>query len=457
MRPSSLQRQLLILLILPLALLLVANSLLLLNQARATAGLITDHNLLASARSMAQSIHRVNGVTEVEIAPSAIELLASSERDMVYYQLRGPDGAMLAGSAELPTEDKILGIDDAFYADKVFRGQPVRIVRVNQPVPGSTSGLAAITVAQTLAAREKLVRELWLKGLAQQSALVVAAAALVWFGLKRGLAPLKHLRDAMAERPTGALTRLEAPQAPAEVQPLVSALNDYIARLNLLMETQRRFVANAAHQLRTPLTLLKTQTTFGLRESTNAGKNEALSGLSTSLDHLTRLTNQLLVLARAEPGTNHGARLNTDLVPIIHTLMQDFAPVALDRNIDFGLEQTVTELIVHGNPTLLRELMANLIDNALRYTPPCGMVTVKLAQDSGTAIFAVQDSGPGILPAERDKVFERFYRVAGTTTDGSGLGLAIVHEILATHNGTIQLATPASGTGLEAVVKLPGA
>lgn len=454
----SLQRQLLSFVLLPLALLLVTNSLLSLNQARTTAGVVTDHTLLASARSMAQSIHVINGITEVEISPSAIEMLASSEHDMVYYQLRGPDGALLAGSADLPGDNTTLRSDDAIFADIKFRNNLIRIVRISQPVPGlRTSGLASVTVGQTLGAREKLARDLWLKGLMQQTLLVIAAAVLAWLGLKRGLAPLNQLRNAMLERPTGALDALNAPQAPAEVQPLIAALNDYVARLGLLMETQRRFIANAAHQLRTPLTLLKTQATFGLRETTNTGKDEALNGLSTSLDHLTRLTNKLLVLARAEPGTNHGARANTDLVPILQTLAADFAAIALDRHIDFGLELQSENVTVHGNPTLLRELMANLIDNALRYTPKGGIVTTGLAVADETAIFTVQDSGPGIPETEREKVFERFYRINGTAADGSGLGLAIVREILATHDGTVELKTQKNGRGLVVQVTLPQA
>ena len=458
-RPShSLQRTLLIFILLPLGLLLIANGLLTLNQSSTTAGLVTDHNLLASARVMAQGIHVADGVTEAVISPSAIEMLASSEHDMVYYQLRAPNGSILAGQPDLASDKTHIDSDEAVYADSIFRGQKIRIVQVRQQVVGqSAPGFATVTVGQTLAARDKLIRDLWVTSLMQQGLLVVAAAFLAWIGLKRGLAPLNRLRTAMSERRTGALTPLEAPQAPVEVQPLVTSLNDYIARLSLLMETQRRFVANAAHQLRTPLTLLKTQATFGLREETTTGKDEALNAVTTSLDYLTRLTNQLLVLARAEPGTNHGARVDIDLVPIVRKLMEDFAPVALDRNIDLGIELGDAKVMVHGNPTLLRELMSNLIDNALRYSFTEGVVTVKLSALGTTVIFTVEDSGPGIPPGERDKVFERFYRVHGAISEGSGLGLAIVAEIVASHDGGVALREPESGKGLIVEVTLPAA
>ena len=458
-RPShSLQRTLLIFILLPLGLLLIANGLLTLNQSSTTAGLVTDHNLLASARVMAQGIHVADGVTEAVISPSAIEMLASSEHDMVYYQLRAPNGSILAGQPDLASDKTHIDSDEAVYADSIFRGQKIRIVQVRQQVVGQAApGFATVTVGQTLAARDKLIRDLWVTSLMQQGLLVVAAAFLAWIGLKRGLAPLNRLRTAMSERRTGALTPLEAPQAPVEVQPLVTSLNDYIARLSLLMETQRRFVANAAHQLRTPLTLLKTQATFGLREETTTGKDEALNAVTTSLDYLTRLTNQLLVLARAEPGTNHGARVDIDLVPIVRKLMEDFAPVALDRNIDLGIELGDAKVMVHGNPTLLRELMSNLIDNALRYSFTEGVVTVKLSALGTTVIFTVEDSGPGIPPGERDKVFERFYRVHGAISEGSGLGLAIVAEIVASHDGGVALREPESGKGLIVEVTLPAA
>ena len=458
-RPShSLQRTLLIFILLPLGLLLIANGLLTLNQSSTTAGLVTDHNLLASARVMAQGIHVADGVTEAVISPSAIEMLASSEHDMVYYQLRAPNGSILAGQPDLASDKTQIDSDEAVYADSIFRGQKIRIVQVRQQVVGQAApGFATVTVGQTLAARDKLIRDLWVTSLMQQGLLVVAAAFLAWIGLKRGLAPLNRLRTAMSERRTGALTPLEAPQAPVEVQPLVTSLNDYIARLSLLMETQRRFVANAAHQLRTPLTLLKTQATFGLREETTTGKDEALNAVTTSLDYLTRLTNQLLVLARAEPGTNHGARVDIDLVPIVRKLMEDFAPVALDRNIDLGIELGDAKVMVHGNPTLLRELMSNLIDNALRYSFTEGVVTVKLSALGTKVIFTVEDSGPGIPPGERDKVFERFYRVHGAISEGSGLGLAIVAEIVASHDGGVALREPESGKGLIVEVTLPAA
>lgn len=458
-RPShSLQRTLLIFILLPLGLLLIANGLLTLNQSSTTAGLVTDHNLLASARVMAQGIHVADGVTEAVISPSAIEMLASSEHDMVYYQLRAPNGSILAGQPDLASDKTHIDSDEAVYADSIFRGQKIRIVQVRQQVVGQAApGFATVTVGQTLAARDKLIRDLWVTSLMQQGLLVVAAAFLAWIGLKRGLAPLNRLRTAMSERRTGALTPLEAPQAPVEVQPLVTSLNDYIARLSLLMETQRRFVANAAHQLRTPLTLLKTQATFGLREETTTGKDEALNAVTTSLDYLTRLTNQLLVLARAEPGTNHGARVDIDLVPIVRKLMEDFAPVALDRNIDLGIELGDAKVMVHGNPTLLRELMSNLIDNALRYSFTEGVVTVKLSALGTTVIYTVEDSGPGIPPGERDKVFERFYRVHGAISEGSGLGLAIVAEIVASHDGGVALREPESGKGLIVEVTLPAA
>eukprot|EP01037_Dinobryon_pediforme_P014293 gene14293-14416_t len=373
--------------------------------ARVTVGLVMDHNLLASARSMAQSIHVVNGVTEAEIPPSAIEMLASPQRDMVYYRLQLPDGLLLAGQSDLGADDRMAESDEPVFADITFRGMVLRSVRLRQWVPLSPMPqFALVIVGQTLGARDKMTNDLWLKGLFQQGALVVAAGLLVWFGLNRGLAPLNQLRAAMNERKIGTLTPLQAPDAPAEVQPLIGSINTYVARLNLLMETQRRFVANAAHQIRTPLTLLKTQATFGLREKTLAGKDEALAGLSASLDHLARLTNQLLILARAEPGINHGARANTDLIPIVQRLMEDFAITALDRSIDFGLELGQPCVEVYGNPTLLRELMANLIDNALRYTTEQSVVTVSLGAVGGEAKFIVQDSGLGIPVSEREKM-----------------------------------------------------
>ena len=455
-KPHSLQWTLLKYLLLPMGFLLVASSLITFRQADTSADLITDHNLLASARVMAQGIHVQDGAIEALISPSALERLASPDHDMVYYQLRGPSGTVLAGQPDLKLLRLPSSLDEPVYADGTFRGVDLRLVQIVQPVtqPGTT-GLATIVVGQTLVARERLVRNLWLTGFLQQGLLVVAATFLAWLGLQRGLVPLKSLQTVMSERRIGSLAPLEAPSAPAEVQPLIASVNDYVARLGLLMETQRRFVANAAHQLRTPLTLLKTQATYGLREGTLDGKQEALGGIAAALEHVSRLTNQLLVLARAEPGSNHGARMDIDLAPIVSKLIEDFSPSALDRNIDLGLEIGPGQFTIHGNPTLLRELMANLIDNALIHSGRAGVVTVGLARSENGVIFTVADSGPGIPPDERQKVFERFYRLPGTTNEGSGLGLAIVAEIVASHNGTISLAEPLQGRGLVVEVNLP--
>ena len=456
-KAPSLQRQLLMLVLVPLGFLVLANSYLSLNAARTTAGLIMDRTLLASARSMAEQIHVVNGVLEVNLLPSSIEMLASGEHDLIFYQIRAPDGELLAGVPDLPMAKAELKLDEADFHDINFRLMPLRIVQLVQPVPQQYSaGVARIAVGETLIAREKLTRELWFKGLQQQTLMVLAAGVMIWLGLKRGLAPLKHLRDEVRGRREGTLTRLDAPDAPAEVQPLVAALNDYMARLSLLIETQRRFIANATHQLRTPLTLLRTQASFGMREASLAGKDDALGAIRTSVDHLTRLTNQLLVLARAEPGTSHGARVAVDLLPMAAKVLADFSSAALDKQSDLGLDADVAELTVHGNPTLLRELISNLIDNALRYTPPGGTVTLFLRRSGQEAILRVEDNGPGIPAQEREKVFERFYRLDASKAEGSGLGLAIVREILTASEGTITLKDPPSGmTGLVVEVRLP--
>ena len=455
-KPHSLQWTLLKYLLLPMGFLLVASSLITFHQADASADLIMDHNLLASARVMAQGIYVQDGVLQAIISPSALEMLASPDHDMVYYQLRGPNGTMLAGQPDLELLRQPSSFDEPVYADGTFRGQELRLVQIGQPVtqPGST-GFATIVVGQTLVARERLVHNLWLAGFLQQGLLVVAAAFLAWLGLQRGLLPLRFLQAMMSERRIGSLTPLEAPSAPAEVQPLIASVNDYVGRLGLLMETQRRFVANAAHQLRTPLTLLKTQATYGLRERSLAGKQEALSGIAATMENVSRLTNQLLALARAEPGTNHGARMDTDIVPIVSKLMEDFSPSALDRDIDLGLEIGEGQFTVHGNPTLLRELMTNLIDNALIHSGRGSIVTVGLSTSGDRVTFTVADTGPGIPLDERQKVFERFYRLPGTKNQGSGLGLAIVAEIVASHDGAISLAEPVQGHGLVVKVDLP--
>jgi len=258
------------------------------------------------------------------------------------------------------------------------------------------------------------------------------------------------------ERTPGSLVPLDPGPVPKELQPLVGAINSYVHRLDSQMAARSRFIANAAHQLRTPFTVLQTQVDFGLRSQEPAQKDEALKALLRGVRDGTRLVNQLLSLSRAEAGAQNPVPLAAvDVMDLVQRVLEEKAAMAQAKEIDLGFEAQQDRLVLLSSEAMLHELVANLVDNALRYTPRGGVVTVSLRGQEGGAVIRVEDNGPGIPPEDRARVFERFSRLRPGETQGSGLGLAIVKELAAALGAGIQLEDPAGGTGLVVTVTCP--
>jgi two-component system sensor histidine kinase TctE len=338
--------------------------------------------------------------------------------------------------------------------DGVFRGEPVRAVMLIHPIVGlGEDGTISVTVAVTHNSQNAMRRRLWLADFTKQLALVVIASLVTIVGLQRGLAPVLRLRDAVQARGRNRLDPLSPSMVQSELHPLVNALNDHMERVQNQMSAQRRFVANAAHQLRTPLALISTQASVAAREDDDTRRDEALQALRTSTRQVTRLASQLLTLSRAEPGSRRPRSDVIDLSATARGVLENLAEEALRRNIDLGLE-TEGPVHVEGDGTMLREMVVNLVDNALRYGRIGGVVTVSVQRDGASARLQVEDDGPGITEAERGPVFERFYRIMGTQSEGSGLGLAIVREVVDGAGGTIELSEAPRG-GLLVIIRLP--
>jgi two-component system sensor histidine kinase TctE len=288
------------------------------------------------------------------------------------------------------------------------------------------------------------------------------ALVLVWFGLTRGLAPLARLQRTIRNRPPEDLSPINAEAAPEELAPLLASFNDLLARMTHNLEVQKRFIADAAHQMKTPLAGLRTQAELAQREGDANELQRSLRQIAESTDRATRMVNQLLALARAEHGAGEtAAMVPVDLDQLARTVVQDWVAQALAQNIDLGYEGSSGDCHIRGTPMLLREMLHNLVDNAMRYCfvrtpsgPPTlaaaglaasapataeGAVTVRVQRRGQSVVLEIEDTGPGIAPEERARVFERFYRVLGTQKDGSGLGLAIVREIAAQHRAALLL------------------
>jgi two-component system sensor histidine kinase TctE len=253
---------------------------------------------------------------------------------------------------------------------------------------------------------------------------------------------LANLQQHIRSRRSDDLSPIDPRGVPEEISPLVRSLNDMLARLAQSIAVQKRFIADAAHQMKTPLAGMRMQSELAMRQSDRNEIQRSLEQLSKSSESATRMVNQLLALARAENQSSHTTPVETiELCGLARSVVQDWVQGALSRHLDLGFEEPGHPLLVQGNPTMLRELLNNLIDNALRYTQERGSVTVRLRSDHerALAIMEVEDNGPGIAPAERSHVFERFYRVLGTQVEGSGLGLAIVREIAQKHGADIDI------------------
>ncbi|HUJ86977.1 MAG TPA: ATP-binding protein [Burkholderiales bacterium] len=310
-----------------------------------------------------------------------------------------------------------------------------------------------IQVAQPYSVRNRIAASVALRTAWPLAAVLPLLGLLIWFTVGRGLSPLERLARDVRRRSPDALDALPQLGLPQEVQPLVQSLNDLLQRLERALQTQRAFVADAAHELRTPLTALRLQAQVAERATDRAERSEALGMLKQGVERASHVVQQLLTLAREEdPPASAPARVQLD--ELARDVVAQYMPLAHRRGIDLGLAQA-EPVAAAGVGAALRTLLSNLIDNAVRYTPAQGRVDVAAFRDGAQAALEVTDSGPGIPPEERTRVFDRFYRRAGEASDGSGLGLAIVKQIVTRHGGTIALEDAGGAGGLKVAVRLP--
>ena len=408
-----------------------------------------DRTLLGSALVLSERLDVVGGEVVADLPHAALEMLRTDAQDRVFYRVaRLVDGSTVTGYDDLPAPPDVaaaLGSEPLFY-DADYRGQAVRVVALRRSVlDGSEQRPLLVQVAETLDARHQLTRRLAVESAAAQLLLIVMAAGLIVLGIRKGLAPLKRLRDEVRKRGANDLTPIDTRAVPREVAPLIHAINAHTERQRQLSEAQLRFVANASHQLKTPLTLLRAQVGQALMQTDVGAMRAVVMRLNDATEATGRMIGQLLALARSEPGSVLALH-DVDLTGLAHEITFELLPPARARAIDLGFEGS-DAVVVHGERVLLRELVVNLVHNAITYTPDGGRVTVSVAPRDGRAALRVVDNGPGIAPAERARVFERFYRGAEARPAGSGLGLAIVKEICSRHGIEITLAD-APGGGL---------
>jgi two-component system sensor histidine kinase TctE len=376
--------------------------------------------------------------------------------DRVVYTVTDSEGFKLAGNGNtLRPLSYRRGRPGPLFSNGEREGQKTRMVSLTF---ASNGHLLQLHVSETTQQRQALIRGILANIVIPQLLLTLIALAVVWYGLKQGLRPLERLRHEVINRERDDLSKLDGSKAPAEVRPLIDAVNDLLERLKQVMAAQQRFVADAAHQLRTPFAGLKTQSELALRTDDAEQKQRALQHILSNTRHGIRLVNQLLALARNEPG-GQGTQNFVDLN--LNQLAQEctvtWVQMALEKNIDLGFENYLDLLTVRGDMTSLIEMLNNLIDNAIRYTPNGGHITVGVEAKGESAELFVEDNGPGIDPQHRERVFERFYRILGSGQSGSGIGLAIVAEVVKRHKAELDLDSGSAGIGTRISVRFPPA
>lgn len=415
-----------------------------------------DQHLAENVGALLQLVKVEGDRVTVNLPAPARVVLSTDDKDLHYHQVVGPNTRVVQGDKEIPWPPLPAKIEPGkvLFRDDRIDGENVRIAYAFVPV---RSGLppAVVQVGETRRKREALASSIISGVLLPQFAIIPLAVILVYLGLTRGIAPLRLLQERIHRRRPSDLSPIPATRVPEEVRPLVNAFNQMMGRLEENLQAQQRFIAQAAHQMRTPLTGLKTQTEIALSETDPAQMRHALQLIAESTDRASHMINQLLILARAEASHEKLHQVvPVDLDALARRVTEEWVVRALAKPIDLGFEDYGRPVMIDGVPLLLRELLTNLVDNAIKYTPPGGHVTVRI-RSGRLALLEVEDDGIGIPVEERANVFERFYRVLGTDAEGSGLGLPIAAEIAELHRASIDLQAGSDGRGSLFRVSFP--
>jgi len=431
-----------------------------------------DRALEFNLQALTQFVVMRGDVIQFDLTAQARDLLRADDTDTVYYQVKLGSGPLISGELEFPAPPldglPLPAPGTVLLRDDVVRGDDVRVAYTwisRGGLDPEGAQLVLMQVAETRGKRSQLATEIIKGVMVPQFVILPLAVLLVWLALVHGIRPLSELEQRIRARKSDDLSPIEDKVIPQEVAPLVSSINDLLTRLTGSLTTQKRFLADAAHQLKTPLAGLRMQADMALQAQKPEDVRNSLQQITKAAVRATHTVNQLLALARVETTGRALPMVPVDMADVITDVVEASVPRALEKRIDLGYEgpsRVPADCMLEGNRTLLGEMVQNLVDNAINYTPSGGMVTVRLLTDrfSGVVVLQVEDNGPGIPEGERHMVLQPFYRALGTNVDGSGLGLAIVQEIAQQHGAVVEMEDTHSGRvgarGLRVVVRFPG-
>ncbi|GAA6142713.1 sensor histidine kinase N-terminal domain-containing protein [Hydrogenophaga sp. 5NK40-0174] len=418
-----------------------------------------DRSLLGAVKSIDSSISTASGGLGVELPYRMLEFFELTAQGQVFYRVATEDGLVEIGSTDLPAPKRKLVTGVPQFHEAEYFGQAVRVgsyARELSPPLAGQSGTqrVVIQVAETMEVRNEFRRALVLQSLARDVLLMLAATGSLALAITWAMRPLDRLREEVAARDPQDLTPMNDAGAPAEVQPLVQAINHHVARHREQTEARRRFIDDASHQLRTPLTTLATQVSYAQRETDPGAVRETLDTIREQLDETIRQTNQMLSLARADSAPPQHQEF--DAVDLAESLMRKWWRTAREHGVDLGLDVPGQPLPVRGDAGLLAEALSNLLHNAIRHGGAgCHVTLMVRAEPDASVVISVTDDGPGLPADELPRAGERFFRGRSNAVPGSGLGLAIVRTVAERHGGQMRVSAGVAGRGLAVVLHLP--
>ena len=428
-RQPSLARQLLRQLLPLMAAIIVTGGGVVYFVAHRAATVAYDRALMDVSLALASQVEIIDGSLHLQLPAIAEKVLLVDGYDKLFYEVVDLNGKTVAGNIELPRPTQPFE-DGKLYYDGKLNGKSVRVAALSSERNGTSF---IVLSAETELKRDWLVGEIVLAMLVPEGLLIIAAIFMIRRSVRHGLASILPLREELVRRTHTDLSQLPLKDIPEEIYPIFTEVNELLARLSNSLDANRRFIADASHQLRTPIAALQAEAEMALR---SPHPSESLKRIVAGTRRITHLAHQLLTLSRLEPQQKYSP-MTVDLAQLTRDAAERWIPLALERSIDLGFELNPANVM--GDPIWLEELFNNLIDNAIRYTPTGGIVTVRCNGTANQVSWEVEDSGPGIPEEEHERIFERFYRLDTTGVDGCGLGLAIVHEIANNHNASITI------------------
>lgn len=401
-----------------------------------------DRWLLDSARSLIQEVKVIDNNISVKLSSTALEIFKWDDVDTTFFKINTEKKGLIAGDLVLSAPSITISTEQPLYSNAIIDDEAIRMVSLQ--VPGTLPEKVYIHVAETLNKRQDMMIDILLADLIPQLVFTLFISLLIIEAINHGLAPLHKLAEDISQRSPNDLSPIPETHVFAEVRTLIDTINHLLGKLSTAITSQQRFIANAAHQLRTPLAGLKLQAERAQREENVVAMQPALSQIKNGVDRVSHMITQLLALARSGPIEGSHQMEKIDLYDLAIKVCEKWVPTALEKDIEISFDAAKQSHFIKGDRILLTELLANLLDNAITYGYKKGNIVVRLTNHP-TLCLSIEDDGPGIDEFERNKIFERFYRIPGSAGNGCGLGLAIVKEIADLHQVGLLLLRSVNG------------